>query len=250
MDRPFWKHMIATCAKAHDARSRFGDPEPSLEPSDRRAVWSFNRRGRTRTELPNSRIVYIGGHSEEDCDDYDFNIYNDVIVLEPPNPISLRRSGQPWNRPHSHMNELPPLEDTDGITAECIQIYGYHRNIFPPIDYHTATYLYQTDDKQYIYIIGGRGVVGQTSRDETHVYRLDLSDFSIEHLDTYGRKPPTGIWKHWAELLEDKNNTSRVLTRITTTNGNGVVLVLILDTLQWYWGRWTNSQGELTGPFA
>jgi hypothetical protein len=67
-------------------------------------IWTFERYGRTQTELPDGRVVCIGGEHE---DYYDPDFY-DVVVFQP-----------------------------DGE----IEIYGYPREVFPPTDFHTATLL-------------------------------------------------------------------------------------------------------------
>lgn len=76
IDKPFWKYMIAGGSKpARYARAKLG-----LRPSERGAVFCFHRFGRTVTELPDGRIVLIGGE-HEDFYDNDFFIYNDVVVI-------------------------------------------------------------------------------------------------------------------------------------------------------------------------
>lgn len=67
-------------------------------------IWTFDRMGATRTELPDGRVVCIGGE-HEDYYDPDFCIYNDVVVLGP---------------------------------GDEIEIYGYPKEVFPPTDFHTA----------------------------------------------------------------------------------------------------------------
>ena len=44
-------------------------------------IWTFDRMGQTRTELPDGRLVCVAGE-HEDSYDPDFHIYNDVVVLE------------------------------------------------------------------------------------------------------------------------------------------------------------------------
>src|SRR5581483_4661437 len=68
-------------------------------------IWTFDRMGATRTELPDGRLVCVGGE-HEDSYDPDFCIYNDVVIFTP---------------------------------AGGIEIYGYPRDVFPPTDFHTAT---------------------------------------------------------------------------------------------------------------
>jgi hypothetical protein len=68
-------------------------------------IWTFERYGATRNDLPDGRVIRIGGE-HEDSYDPDFCIYNDVVVFGP--------------------------EDE-------IEIYGYPKEIFPPTDFHSAT---------------------------------------------------------------------------------------------------------------
>jgi hypothetical protein len=80
VDKPFWKYMVIHGDKeAYDARKWFGiDPDP--ERWGQEPIFSFSRFGRTETELPDGRIIYIGGE-HEDFYDPDFHIYNDVVVV-------------------------------------------------------------------------------------------------------------------------------------------------------------------------
>src|SRR6185437_7810011 len=66
-------------------------------------VWTFSRYGAPRTQLPDGRMLCVGGE-HEDFYDPDFCIYNDVVVF----------------------------------TSE-VEIYGYPAEVFPPTDFHTAT---------------------------------------------------------------------------------------------------------------
>ncbi|KAK4693791.1 hypothetical protein P7C71_g3665, partial [Lecanoromycetidae sp. Uapishka_2] len=177
MDKLFWKHMIAVGGGAYGARKTFDDSTDPFE--DAKPVWCFNRFGSTRTKLPDGRIVCIGGE-HEDFYDPDFYIYNDVVVITPAQP------GDP-----------PPL-----LTPQCITIYGYPTTVFPPTDHHSSTYYVDsTTGSEYIFIIGGQGYSGAASHERTDVYRLDLSDFSIQRLQTSGACPKGGTCEHNAELL-------------------------------------------------
>jgi hypothetical protein len=81
-------------------------------------IWTFDRMGRSATELPDGRVVCIGGE-HEDYYDPDFCIYNDVVVFG---------------------------------ANDSIEIYGYPKEIFPPTDFHTATV-----DANRIVIVGCLG---------------------------------------------------------------------------------------------
>jgi hypothetical protein len=123
-------------------------------------IWTFNRFGATCTELPDGRIVCVGGE-HEDFYDPDFCIYNDVVVLRP-----------------------------DGE----IEIYGYPREIFPPTDFHTATLV---ADK--LVIVGSVGYKRERSLGKTPVYGLDLSNYCISEIQTSGSMPGW-ISRHTAEV--------------------------------------------------
>ncbi len=55
----------------------YAPPSPAEGP-----VWTFDRMGQTRTELPDGRLVCVAGE-HEDYYDPDFHIYNDVVVFAP-----------------------------------------------------------------------------------------------------------------------------------------------------------------------
>jgi len=124
-------------------------------------IWTFDRMGATRTRLPDGRLVCIGGE-HEDCYDPDFCIYNDVIVLGSTQPI---------------------------------EIYGYPEEVFPPTDFHTAT---ATADNRIV-IVGRLGYKDARRPGHTPVYALDLSDYRISQVETFGEMPGW-IFKHAASL--------------------------------------------------
>jgi hypothetical protein len=113
-------------------------------------IWAFKRYGATRSELPDGRVVCIGGE-HEDYYDVDFCIYNDVIVFGP--------------------------EDQ-------IEIYGYPKDVFPPTDSHTASLL---DDR--IIIVGSLGYMQERRPGYTPVYSLDLSGYHMSEIRTSGEMP-------------------------------------------------------------
>jgi hypothetical protein len=98
----------------HRARDLFNVP---LNREDG-PIWTFDRMGRTTSELPDGRVVCISGE-HEDSYDPDFCIYNDVVVFGPKDRIA---------------------------------VYGYPREIFLPTDFHTATVF-----GNRIIIVGGLG---------------------------------------------------------------------------------------------
>jgi Ankyrin repeats (3 copies) len=136
MSVDFWRSMVGSRWSAREARIMFDESEAFDEP-----IWSFDRCGQSLTELPDGRIIEIGG-GHEDSYDPDFCIYNDVVV-----------------------------HDGQGN----FQIFGYPRAVFPPTDFHTATLV-----GDYIYIIGGLGYYQCRTYHQTPVYRLDCRSYQIE----------------------------------------------------------------------
>ncbi len=123
-------------------------------------IWTFDRDGQTRTELPDGRVVRIGGEHEDGYDP-DFCIYNDVVVFGP--------AGQ-------------------------IEIYGYPKEVFPPTDFHTATL---AGDR--IIIVGRFGYEDDLRPGHTPVYALHLSGYHISEIETSGDMPGW-VFKHAAEF--------------------------------------------------
>lgn len=145
MDIEFWKAMIRCGHPAYYAQAQFPDSEDLEQP-----VWCYYRFGRTITELPDGKIVEIGGE-HEDYYDPDFCIYNDVVVY--------------------------PGDGT-------FKILGYPPEVFPPTDFHSATLV-----GDYIYLIGNLGYAEARVEGETPVYRLHCQTFQIEKVETIGDKP-------------------------------------------------------------
>jgi hypothetical protein len=113
-------------------------------------IWTFDRMGGTRNQLPDGRMVCIGGE-HEDFYDPDFCIYNDVIVFN--------------------------------LNGE-IEIYGYPKAIFPPTDFHTASLV-----GNQLVVVGSLGYKNERFIGHTPVYFLDLSDFHIDKIETTGEMP-------------------------------------------------------------
>jgi ankyrin repeat protein len=146
MNVPFWREMVRFRGGACTARSYYHDTEYNAE----EAVWCFDRFGQSITRLPDGRVVEIAGE-HEDYYDPDFYIYNDVVVY-----------------------------DGQGN----FQIYGYPRTVFPPTDFHTATWV-----DGWIYIIGNLGYSSDRRIGETPIYRLNCITFAIEEVSTQGESP-------------------------------------------------------------
>ncbi|MEM6777905.1 MAG: ankyrin repeat domain-containing protein [Planctomycetota bacterium] len=158
MEVPFWHEMVRAGISAYSARAQFGD-----EIHVSRPTWCYSRFGVSLTELPDGRFVQIGGE-HEDFYDPDFCIYNDVLV-------------------HEHGGRF--------------QIMGYPKDVFPPSDFHTATYFGGA-----IYIVGGLGYQGSRRFGFTPIYRLDCHSWTIEELASTGDNPGW-IYDHNARLDED-----------------------------------------------
>ena len=126
-------------------------------------IWTFERYGATRTELPDGRVICIGGE-HEDYYDPDFHIYNDVVVFGPEGEI---------------------------------EIYGYPKEVFPPTDFHTATLV---GDK--IVVIGCQGNVQDRRLGVTPVYLVDTERYSISEMTSSGTTPGW-IFGHAAECSVD-----------------------------------------------
>ena len=123
-------------------------------------VWCYQRFGRSTTLLDDGRIIEIAGEHEDHYDP-DFCIYNDVTEF-----------------------------NADGS----IRIYGYPEEVFPPTDFHTATLI---DD--VILIIGCLGYPQGRKFGHTPVYRLNVTSFEIQELETSGDQPGW-IHRHKARL--------------------------------------------------
>jgi hypothetical protein len=125
--------------------------------------WSWQRFGRSRTPLPDGRVIHIAGE-HEDSYDPDFCIYNDVIV-----------------------------ENQDGS----LEFYLYPKDVFPPTDAHSATLI-----GDEIFLIGSIGYHDLRRAGETQVLKLDTRTLRIEHVATSG-DGPGWISRHTAAMLNE-----------------------------------------------
>ena len=78
MNNPVWEWLVRCRVSAYWANEEFNGPS-SFEAGP---CWCFRRFGQSKTELPDGRVVLIGGE-HEDSYDPDFYIYNDVVVRGP-----------------------------------------------------------------------------------------------------------------------------------------------------------------------
>lgn len=81
-------------------------------------IWSLERFGRSRTPLPDGRVVQIAGR-QRDCHEQETYLYNDVIVEHPDGRVDFRL---------------------------------YPADVFPPVAFHSATLM-----DEDIWLIGGTG---------------------------------------------------------------------------------------------
>ena len=231
MDLEFWKWMIQPPEPApssepwharefgmilRDGRMKFRDGPAKardlfgLTSEQCSPIWTFYQRyGRTRTELPDGRIVYIGGE-HEDYYDPDFCIYNDVIVLGP---------------------------------GEHIDIFGYPRHVFPPTDYHSASLIGRS-----IIVVGCLGYPEDRRHDVTPIHVLSLDDFSVKGVETHG-VGPGWIHGHSAqrESSESLLVTGGVVFGIHRGEPGSYPNFddYSLDTGSWVWRRLTERQGRV-----
>lgn len=221
MEKPFWKFMCSNPhLSAYDARSKHNDMYND-DVDICRPVWCFTRFGATQTYLPDGRLICIGGE-HEDSYDPDFQIFNDVVIIQNPCMVQahyMYSKSAPENFPlESSQNSSrrnPKVLGTEN--SNDVLIYGYPEDVFPPTDFHTATYVKnEKTGNEFIYIIGGLGYMNSSRRRETHVYRLHLSDFSIHQISTSGTGPVGCTHDHHAVLQTVRG---RNVIRITLKNG-------------------------------
>ena len=175
---PFYVEMIKTGWSGYNAQRHVLGEYEHNEKEWRHPVWSFNRFGRTKTVLeqvvetscigilPIGTKVFIAGE-HEDSYDFDFFIYNDVIVVKP-----------------------------DGT----IHVLQYRTDDLPPTDGHTATLI---DGGQKIALLGSVGYKGHRGP-KAQVCILDLQTMKCQLVtDTTGDDPGWIGKETLAELVED-----------------------------------------------
>lgn len=142
-------------------------------------IWTFERYGATRTELPDGRVICIGGE-HEDSYDPDFHIYNDVVVFGPEGEI---------------------------------EIYGYPKEVFPPTDFHSATLV-----GDELIIVGCLGNVTARRPGCTPVYSISMKSYRVSELSTCGTAPGW-IFEHATELLANSIISVRGGQRVELKDG-------------------------------
>ncbi len=188
---PFWDAMIRCGVSAYTGRAAFVDDVNY----NRFPTWSAQRYGQSTTELPDGRVIQIGGE-HEDSYDADFCIYNDVFVHVP-----------------------------DGK----IDIFGYPEDVFPPTDFHTATLI-----GKYIYVIGSLGYHGARRFSATPVYRLHVDSMCMERMTISG-SAPGWIYKHRSDPINAATIRIRggMLVHEGGQTPNTAEFELDLEAMQW-----------------
>jgi hypothetical protein len=119
--------------------------------------------------------VEIGGE-RDDAIDPDFMVYNDVIVSQP------EANGY--------------VEPESGN----FDIYGYPKDVFPPTDGHTATFV---PSRNEILILGNmsepQADQDSAANGNTVIYTLDVGTWKMTRRETTGDGPGV-IWFHEADL--------------------------------------------------
>jgi len=171
-------------------------------------IWTFDRMGTSRSQLPDGRVICVGGE-HEDYYDPDFCIYNDVVVLGP---------------------------------YDQIEIYGYPKEVFPPTDFHTATV---AGDR--IVVVGGLGYQDYRRPGHTPVYTLDLSQYHVSKFATSGEMPgwiskheasydPTGIITvKGGQVVREYGGKQRIRRNFED---------YALNLRSWVWQRLTNRNWQ------
>jgi Galactose oxidase, central domain len=168
-------------------------------------IWSYQRMGASCTQLPDGRIVCIGGEHEDHYDP-DFFIYNDVVVFGP--------------------------------SAGQLEIYGYPKSAFPPTDFHTACLV---GDR--IIVVGCLGYPADRRPGTTPVFALDVRRWEFTAIETGGH-PPGWLSNHEAHVDTDGVITLRGGDLVENDEGSQRfrrnVEEWALDTRTWQWSRITS----------
>ena len=157
IDSEHWKSCIYSKEEAYAIRKKYNGTVDKVS-------WCFSRLGQSITRV-NDKEIYIAGE-HEDFYDPDFNIYNDVVVINSDNSI---------------------------------EIYNYPKADFPSTDFHSATLI----NTSTILIVGSLGYYKDRKIGITPIYALNIENFRIEKILTKGESPGW-IYKHRAILSDDK----------------------------------------------
>lgn len=199
LSNPYWSWLIRSGESSWAANEHFGGPSSY----GGTPMWSAQRFGQSTTQLPDGRTLLVAGEHEDHYDP-DFFIYNDVIVRHP-----------------------------DGR----IEVLGFPEDIFPPTDFHSATWM----DGQLV-LIGNLGYTQQREVGKTQILIIDTYTWKIRNQPSAGEGPG---WIHRHEAaMEDGFIIVRGGMVWTATNGGLVENFddwrLCLNT--WNWERLTRRR--------
>jgi hypothetical protein len=213
VDLPHWDWMIRNRMMVSRVRFQLGIEFDYAEERPRyrgheHADFCYQRHGATRTQMPDGRIIALGGE-HEDYGMIDFCIYNDVFVLRP-----------------------APGHGEVTLDSGQIEIYLYPPEVFPPTDFHSATLV-----NDQIYIIGSLGYPNCRRLGFTPVYALDTNTYRIRSVECHGNAPGW-ISRHHASYDPQTNaitvrggNSFKPITNELAPNWS--TFRLYLDDMSW-----------------
>lgn len=146
LTNPVWLWLTDSNISAYTGNDHFKGPSSY----GGNAGWSFNRFGRSLTELPDGTRIMIAGEHEDHYDP-DFFIYNDVIIAHP--------NGR-------------------------IEIHGYPEDHFPPTDFHSATLV-----GGELVLIGNLSYPHLRRFGETQVFAYEIGTKRFRRIETSGDAP-------------------------------------------------------------
>lgn len=193
-----WEWLVHSKLSGYESTERLNGPSPF----DEGPTWSFDRFGQSVTELPDGRIIYIGGEHEDHYDP-DFYIYNDVVVLN---------------------------------SDKTVDFYCYSKSDFLPTDFHSATLVDNT-----IVIIGSLGYPEDRVKEDTQIYLLDLDSYEIQRKYASGLSPGW-MHKHNATLSADRKSivvTNGIVCLDKDRSLRENIDDWRLDLTDWQWVRMT-----------
>lgn len=156
-------------------------------------LWHIRRSGMTCTVLDDGRKVLIGGEYE-DYYDPNFFIYNDVIVID---------------------------------KQQNITVYGYPASVFPPTDFHESIKIGND-----IWIVGALGYDSQerVNRDAIQVCRLDTVTMKITKVHATGDAPR---WLWFNHYMQKQSKCWFEDGDILVVNNDGHRWSLDVESLRW-----------------
>ncbi len=201
IENEVWKAAVRAGWDAWHIAVKYGDEGRPKQPR-----WCFARTGMSLTRLTGQtkpiRLVWIGGE-HEDYYDPDFLIYNEVVVT--------------------------------GLDGS-VKIYGYPEDIFPPTDFHTATFVPESAREGFIYIVGRTGYRDARYPGHTPVFRLDLNDMSISEIILRGEQP-SWLYGHHAAYLPARHSIvlwgGTILQTKEVAVENTEIWMIDLDKREW-----------------